>query len=547
MNNEFDYEQNRSEHTPGYSQESAGVPETQEGTYRAESRNDGAYRYSGGGVPGGGGNAYGAGGAGAEGNSGTWGNVHGSSYGSGNPGNGAPQNGGYGAQPQYSGATHNPLSGYNVTPRQEKKKSGGKRIVAVAIVCALIGGLGGGAAVGMVMKGGTAAEGESPAAEEMLPDSQIEDAETMQSEETADAFNKTTVDVTTNSQATAMTPQDVYENYVNAVVAISNESTTNVFGQVTETASSGSGFIISKDGYIVTNNHVVSGAEKLTVIMTSGEEHEAKIIGADSENDVALIKIDAADLPTVPIGDSDEIEVGQQVCAIGNPLGELTNTLTVGYVSALDREINENGTPINMFQTDCAINSGNSGGPLFDMHGNVVGITTAKYSSNGYNMSSASIEGIGFCVPISDAMDIVSDLLQYGYVKGRVSMGITCGTVSSTVIQYYNLPDGVVVQEVGAESAAEKAGLQAGDIISEIDDTDISGVTDLKLKLKEYQPGDSAALKVYRSETNETLELEITFDEMISATAATDQQETDEQEKETQEFPVNPFGFPFGN
>lgn len=439
---------------------------------------------------------------------------------------------GYGGYNGYSGygATEprpNPMEHYNVTPPQpEKKKSGGgKRIIAVAIVCALIGGLGGGAAVGMALRGGNSTEQQTTEnATVAAQDSEKEDAPT----ETASNINSTVIDVTTNSETTTMTPQDVYEQYVNAVVAISNEgTTTNVFGQVSETASSGSGFIITEDGYIVTNNHVVEDAQKLTVTMTSGEEYEATVIGADEENDVALIKIDATGLPTVSIGDSDGIEVGEQVCAIGNPLGELTNTLTVGYVSALDREINENGTPINMFQTDCAINSGNSGGPIFDMHGNVVGITTAKYSSSGSSYS-ASIEGIGFCIPINDAMDIVSDLLEYGYVKGRPSLGITCQAISSTVTQYYNLPTGIYVNAVEAGSAADNAGIMEGDIITAVDGTEVQSVTDFKALLKNYEAGDTATLSIYRSSSAETLDVSITFDEKTMTTEASTETQTQE-------------------
>lgn len=429
-----------------------------------------------------------------------------------NPGHGYQGPGAYG--------NTNPPRGYNYNVRsaEPKKKSGSRRVVALALVCALIGGLGGGAAVGMALRGGASA---APAAVEESKDQEPSAVETeaeaekeTEASEEHDNIRSTVIEVTTNSPATTMVPQDVYEKYVNAVVAIANEGTaTNVFGQISPTASSGSGFIISEDGYIVTNNHVVAGAETLTVTMTSGEEFEAEIIGADAENDVALIKIDASGLPTVAIGESGSIEVGQQVCAIGNPLGELTNTLTVGYVSALDREINENGTPINMFQTDCAINAGNSGGPIFDMHGNVIGITTAKYSANGTYQ--ASIEGIGFCVPIDDAMDIISDLLQYGYVKGRAYLGISCQAISSTVTQYYHLPVGVYVYSIEEGSAAEKAGLKEGDIITAIDGTEIESITELKSRLKEFTAGDTAILSVYRSDENgaETLELTVTFDE----------------------------------
>jgi serine protease Do len=284
--------------------------------------------------------------------------------------------------------------------------------------------------------------------------------------------------------------------------------------------------------------------------MTSGEEYEATIIGADEQNDVALIKIDATGLPTVSIGDSDDIEVGQQVCAIGNPLGELTNTLTVGYVSALDREINENGTPINMFQTDCAINSGNSGGPIFDMNGNVIGITTAKYSSSG-SSTTASIEGIGFCIPSNDAMDIVSDLLEYGYVKGRPYLGITCQAISSTVTQYYNLPSGIYVNSVESGSAAEDAGLQQGDIITALDGTEVDSVTDFKALLKNYSAGDTATLTVYRSASG-TVELSVTFGEQVTTTTSQteeteedtqDQQDQQQQQQPQQQNPWSYYGF----
>ena len=490
MSSEYDYNNQQPENqAPSY--QGPNGPQQPAGDFNTGTTQGGAYHYSAGSIPG---------------------QADSRGYGYGAPNLGDAQNGRYNPGPV------NPMAGYNVTPQKpEKKSGGGKKIVAVAIVCALIGGLGGGAAVGMALKD----TDREPAPVEEVQEPVEESVEEVP--EDNDAFNNTVIDITTNSQATAMTPQDVYEKYVNAVVAVSNEgTTTNVFGQVSETASSGSGFIISKDGYIVTNNHVVEDARKLTVTMTSGEEYDATIIGADAENDVALIKIDGSDLPTVSVGDSDGIEVGQQVCAIGNPLGELTNTLTVGYVSALDREINDNGTPINMFQTDCAINSGNSGGPIFDMHGNVIGITTAKYSSSGSSYS-ASIEGIGFCIPINDAMDIVSDLLQYGYVKGRPSLGITCQAISSTVTQYYNLPSGIYVNSVEPGSAAENAGILEGDIITAVDGTQVQSVTDFKALLKNYTAGDSATLSIYRSSGTQSLEIPITFDEKTMTTQASTQ------------------------
>ncbi len=431
----------------------------------------------------------------------------------------------------------NPMSGYNVTPPQQKppKKSGGRgAIIAIVIVCAILAGGIAGAAVGGIITSVTKNNGsEDVVMEEGIEADTEADVEVEVSEEPSedtdaadahDNISTTVIDVKTNSTETSMTPQNVYDQYVNAVVAISNESiTTNFLGQTSATASSGSGFIISEDGYIVTNNHVVEDAVTLTVIMTSGEEYDATIIGADEESDVALIKIDAEGLPTVSVGDSDSIQVGEQVCAIGNPLGELTNTLTVGYISALDREIYESstGSPINMFQTDCAINAGNSGGPLFDMNGNVVGITTAKYSSS--SSSSASIEGIGFCIPINDAMDVISDLLEYGYVRGRAYLGISCQDIPSTVTQYYNMPTGVYVYSVEEGSAAEAAGLEAGDIITAVDGTETSSVTEFKTLLKEYSAGDTAVLTVFRS-SDGTKDMTVTFDEKVS-TVSTDETE----------------------
>ena len=439
-------------------------------------------------------------------------------------------------------------SGYEPpkTPKnRKKKKSHVGAIIAIAIVCVIVGALVGGCVMYLVGNNQNAVEAIPPIEESTL---EIGGEAAASTDEEDTAFNSTTIEITTNSESTDMTPKDVYENYVNAVVAISNEGTaTNIFGQVSATASSGSGMIISADGYILTNNHVVEGAEKLTVTMTNGEEYEATLIGADSDNDVALIKIEGEDFPTVSIGDSDNIQVGNQVCAIGNPLGELTNTLTVGYVSALDREINEDGIPINMFQTDCAINSGNSGGPIFDMNGNVIGITTAKYSSS--SSYSASIEGIGFCIPINDAMSIVSDLLQYGYVKGRVSMGIMCQAISSTVTQYYNLPAGIYVSSVEPGSAAENAGIKEGDIICAIDGIEVASVTELKVKLKDYKPGDTATLTVYDNQTHETTDVDITFDEMVSSSTGEEEEDAQTGNESGQQIPdgyqINPY-FPFG-
>ena len=228
---------------------------------------------------------------------------------------------------------------------------------------------------------------------------------------------------------------------------------------------------------------------------------------------MAVLKIDATGLTPVVLGDSDELVVGQTVYAIGNPLGELTYSLTDGIVSALDRVITtgsgSDATSLNMLQTNCAINSGNSGGPLFNSYGEVIGITTAKLSSS--SSSEASIEGLGFAIPINDVKTIIQDLIQYGYVTGKPYMGITVSTVSAADAQRFGVPVGALVESVEAGSCAEEAGLQASDIITAIDDTEITTSTALTAAKATYRAGDSATLTVVRD--GQTLELTITFDE----------------------------------
>lgn len=381
-----------------------------------------------------------------------------------------PVNNGYGDS---QGSSH---SEYRGQGRGAERKSShiGMKLVAIALVCALIGGVGGGAITASVMSekmNDTLASAENGGSVEETTDENVTDS----------AVQQLASDLKTNVGDKSLTPADVYSAYVNSVVGIANESTTNFFGQVSATASSGSGFIITEDGYIVTNYHVIEGADKLTVTLNGGEQYEAEVIGYEEDNDVALIKIDATGLSPVSIGDSDDLHVGETVCAIGNPLGELTNTLTTGTVSALDREINTDGTPVNMLQTDCAINEGNSGGPLFDMNGNVIGITTAKYYGD-------TIEGIGFAIPINDVMRIVADLKEYGYVTGQPYIGVTLTDMNSVTAEFYNLPVGVYVNSVEQGSPAEAAGLQAEDIITGLGDVTVENYTELDGSNEEYRP-----------------------------------------------------------
>ena len=306
-----------------------------------------------------------------------------------------------------------------------------------------------------------------------------------------------------------LSPSQVYAMNVNSVVAISNQSTTNVWGQVSETASSGSGFIISEDGYILSNYHVVEGATRLTVITYMGDEYEAKLVGFDEMNDVAVLKVNATGLDAVTIGSSDDLIVGDQVVAIGNPLGELTSSLTVGDISAKDRTINTDGSLINMMQTDAAINPGNSGGPLFNMRGEVVGITTAKYS--GSTGSGASIEGIGFAIPIADAMAMTEDLIAHGYLTNQAYLGVSVMDLDASTASMYSLPTGSYVQSVVEGGCAEKAGIQPKDIIIAVGEYTVEGNSTLQTALRKFRAGDTTTITVYRA--GQEIELTITFDE----------------------------------
>ena len=306
-----------------------------------------------------------------------------------------------------------------------------------------------------------------------------------------------------------LSPSQVYAMNVNSVVAISNQTTTNIFGQTSETASSGTGFIISTDGYILSNYHVVEGASRLTVITFMGDEYEARLVGFDQMNDVAILKVEAVNLPTVTIGSSDELIVGDQVVAIGNPLGELTSSLTVGYISAKDRTINTDGNLINMMQTDAAINPGNSGGPLFNMKGEVIGITTAKYS--GSTGSGASIEGIGFAIPIADVMSMTEDLIANGYRTNQAYLGVSVRDLPADTAEMYSLPTGSYILEVTEGSCAQAAGIQPKDIIIAIGEYPVEGNSTLQAALRKFKAGDTTTVTVFRG--GQELQLPITFDE----------------------------------
>ena len=422
-----------------------------------------------------------------------------------------------------------------------KKKNGiGGRMIALLVAVALVASIGGSALTSVINSisrkneeaNAKAAETMSSQTVEPAQDAQ-DGAQDTQSENGGYTIEKSQLPTSLSSNDTgkSLSPKEVYAMNVNACVGIATQITTNVWGQVASASASGSGFILTSDGYVVTNNHVVEGATSVTVKLYNGDEYDAEIVGTDEMNDVALLKIDATGLQTVTIGDSDQIEVGEEVIAIGNPLGELTFTMTAGVVSALDREINTDDKPINMLQTDVAINSGNSGGPLFDMNGNVIGITSAKYS--GSTSSGASIEGISFAIPINDALRVIYDLQQYGHVTGRAYLGVTVKDLDSTTAATYGLPTGPMIRTVEEGGCAEKAGLQEGDIIIGFNDAEISSYTDLVAALNKCRAGDTATIKVYRAGAE--VEASVTLDERPTDDVITERENAAQNEQSQQD------------
>ena len=354
--------------------------------------------------------------------------------------------------------------------------------------------------------------------------------------------NRTASEITVKqvSGQTLMSPAEVYASTVNSVVSINCSSvSTNIFGQSVQSASSGSGFIITQDGYIVTNHHVVSGASSVTVTLYDGREYPATVVGSDSDYDVAVLKINATDLQPVTLGNSSNVNVGDSVLAIGNPLGELTFSMSQGIVSCCDRAINVDGTPFNMIQVDASINPGNSGGPLMNLYGEVVGIVSAKYSS----YSDTTVEGLGFAIPIGDVQAIITDIMENGQVTDKPSFGITAGTMTEQMAAQYQIEQksGAFVYSVNKGGAGEKAGLRMGDVITKVDSTDIASMEDLTAAKKGHKAGDTVTVTYFRDGSSHTTSL--TFDVKADDTEQDSQQgQQNQQNQQDQQNGGNSFG-----
>jgi len=387
--------------------------------------------------------------------------------------------------------TNNPIP---EPPKKSKEWTAGK-IIAITLSAALLGGLFGAGSSILINRLSDRNEMQPPAqSSQMLEGSR----------------QHTVIQINQIDTGKLMTPAEVYAKNVNSTVGITTSITTNFWGYQTTSAASGSGFIISDDGYIITNHHVIEDSDAITVSLYDGTTYDAQLVGYDESNDLAVLKVDAQNLPPVIMGDSGKINVGDSVIAIGNPLGELTFTLTSGAVSAKDRRITmSNGVTMNLLQTDCAINSGNSGGALFNLYGEVIGITNAKYSSS--SNSEASIDNIGFAIPLNEVRSIITSIIEKGYIS-KPYIGVSVADVSKET-QSYGLPQGASVRSITENSPAQAGGLLINDIITHVNGTAITGSNDLVRIVGNSTVGDTLTLNVYRQ--GKTLELTITVGEQI--------------------------------
>ena len=338
---------------------------------------------------------------------------------------------------------------------------------------------------------------------------------------------------TASAESAELSAPDLYEQNVNSTVGITiSGETTSRYGYGYTFEASGSGFIITSDGYILTNYHVISGSKTVTVATYDHKTYDAKVIGYDSSNDIAVIKIDAEGLTPVTLGDSDTLRVGETVYAIGNPLGELTFSLTGGIVSALSRNVQtEAGTTMSLIQTDCAINSGNSGGALFNTRGEVIGITNAKYSSS--SMGEAEIDNIGFAIPINSVTRIVTSIIENGYVL-KPYIGISVSPLSAETSGITGLESGAVVQDVTEDAPADKAGIKTHDVIVRVGDTDITDSNDLVQVISKSNPGDVFTFYIYRQGRQIQLDVEIGSK---TESALKDEEEAEAAAEQPQEQP----------
>ncbi len=339
----------------------------------------------------------------------------------------------------------------------------------------------------------------------------------------------------TSSSTAGLGIPEIYDIASPTVVTILCKSQSG--GYVQSQLSSGSGIIIRQDGYIVTNNHVIENAAEVTVNTIAGQSFTANIIGADARTDLAVLKVDAdTALPFAELGDSSTLRVGEMALAIGNPLREeLAGTLTVGYISAINRSMVIDGKQMTMIQTDAAINPGNSGGALLNMYGQVIGINTAK--STGYD-----VEGLGFAIPINEAKPIIESIIQHGYVTGRVVIGVTGQSVTEAIAKANDLPIGVYVSSVLSDSAAEKAGLQVGDVILSCDGQAVTTTDEINKIRDTHKVGEAMSMEISRGGRKMKVSLILQEEKPSSGKEQQPQQQLPQQPQQPYQYEL-PFPF----
>lgn len=321
------------------------------------------------------------------------------------------------------------------------------------------------------------------------------------------AHTARTARLTAASDSSALSVADIARKAGPSVVGIiSKQQTVSYWGGMTESSGSGSGIIIRSDGYVITNQHVIDGAASVTVILSNNEEYNAKIVGEDVKTDLAVLKIEADGLTAMEIGRSADLEVGETAVAIGNPLGqEFAGSVTAGVISALNRTMSVEGRQYTLIQTDAAINPGNSGGALVNNQGQLIGINSIK-------ISSADLEGLGFAIPVDDAMNVISELIEYGYVKGRPAIGIATREITAQTARRYGLSEGVYIVQVSEGSGAQQAGLQAGDVIVAADGAAVKTLDKLNEIRDRHKAGETISLTVIRGGVNQ-LNVTVTLSE----------------------------------
>lgn len=450
--------------------------------------------------------------------------------------NGAPQQASQPHAPQQASQpvfSPPPQQNNGFDPKPPKK--GGRAKGAAIVTACLLGGLAIGGIIGHNVSSGNQTLSNSWSDDQIF-DATTDSANPFDSESTIPPAGDKAFSIEEftrrldSKNRTAKTANEIYKEVSPSIVTVSSHYVVQQGSRTANATGSGSGIILSDEGYILTNNHVVESADTIKVTTEDGEEHEATLVGRDTRTDLAVLRFHNQDKKylAAPLGNSADVEVGEMVVAIGNPLGELANTLTIGAVSAVDRTVEMDNGSMNFIQTTAAISPGNSGGALINSYGEIIGVTTAKSMGSG-------VEGIGYAIPINEAKVVVEELIQNGYVTGRPLIGINGTPVTEDLAQVYNMPEGLYITAVGKDSAAEKAGLKVGDIIVSVDGHEVKTVDDVNTIKNEKKPGDVLVLDIYRKASRSQVNLTLAEEKPAQP------QEQAEEPAQPEATPFNPF------